>query len=1483
MNTIPEFFRDKVILITGATGFLGKPLVAKILTDLPDIKKIYLLIRSRTEPNGKVRTAADRLEEEIFTSSVFAKLRQIHGTGFDGWIREKVCAVDGDLAEERLGLSDSDYERLKSEVRIFINSGGLVKFDPSIDASLRSNTLGAKYAVEFAKRCNDAVLIHLSTAYVCGMRPGKVVEALHPPYETYAERHRVETGETIPSTLEADIEDILQLSEGVRAEAHHSSRTVQFRREAQRQVGGGKRNSQKLDGQIETVRNKWIEARLVEEGLKRAKSRGWNDTYTYTKSLGEQMIDKVKGDLPTAIVRPSIIESSLEEPEPGWLDGFRMADPIIIGFAKGRLLDFPGKPEAITDIIPVDLVVNAILAITFQTYRKRGIEVYHVATGSRNPLSFHGIVTATHDYFAQSPLLDKGKPIAVPVWKYPSLEKFQRQLRLKYLMLGVSGRILSLFPLKSAAQANRRIGVMQNAIEGLQNYIRLYGTYTRLSFEFETDKTEGLFRSLTPSDQQRFNFDVSRFDWRHYLQEVHIPGIKRHILKLERDERQKPVPERSEEGNGSRVDDASDNSQFPYRTIPDLIADRANAYPNKTALQMKTGDTWVRYSYRQLYDFSRRIACSLWNRGYRTGDRVILFAENQPEWGIAYLGATQIGITVVPVDRQTPEREMFALAKFTGARAILTSETIASHLHRVLLQSADETPSVALLNINRLCQPFEFEYTTESQSPSIEGSDPVDNLPEITDDFPDVDIQPDTIASIIFTAGTTVEAKGVMLSHKSFIANVLAVAQALPPRDTDQFLSILPLHHALEFTCCFLMSIYGGATATYPNTLKPTVVLETMQETKTTVVIGVPRMFKLIYDTIMRYVVKSLADADSPADVATVEAFRAALGGNMRVLVSGGAALSNEIYDEFQRFGLTIYQGYGLTETAPVLTVNPHHKSKRASVGVPVRGTQVQIHRPNPDGIGEIIAQGPSLMAGYYRNPGATGQMMREGTLYTGDLGYIDADGYLYITGRLKDVIVSSAGKNIYPVELEELYRHSPDIAEICVVGVNIGDTHGEEVHAVILPNRRGKPNLAEVEVSIRQHLQTCARNLPSYQHLHRVHFWESELPKLPTFEIHRRRVKEMLLEQLSGKTEDDTPTAESVTAASHEAPSSTQPDWISEGWEGAIAAELSRLSRLPLEGIRMEDHLDSDLGLDSLARVELLLLLEAKLQLPIPDEMVTQIRTVGDVIQTVKTLQAQPVLHNVESATAIAARAERPSYAEIGPPHLSIKTRLLRFGMRIAYKGYFSIKTYGKAHIPREQPCIFVANHSSHLDTGAVVTALGKAARGIKILAARDYFFNTRFKAWFFGKLFKFLPFERKDNFSQFLRDVRTSHETMLENRCLLIYPEGTRSVTGELQPFKAGLGLLAYETGAPIVPTYIHGTYQALPKGKHLPRRKPIKVVFGEPMTLHSSQGGATINHEVYRAFVDEVRGRIEELRANMHNTLGSPRAAQNISNWS
>ena len=1476
MQTIPEFFHGKVVLIAGATGFLGQALVAKILTALPDVKRIYLLIRSQTGANGEKRTATDRLENEVFTSSAFAKLKQIHGEQLEEWLREKVYAVEGDMAYERLGLSDIDYETLQREVQIFINSGGLVKFDPPIDASLQSNVLGSKYAVELAKSCNNAIFLHVSTAYVRGVQPGKVPEELHPPYETYAEQYQAEKGEVIPSTLDAEIEDIQRLSEQVRIEANQPERLDQFRREALRNLGAD--TGEKLNSQIDIAREKWVEQRLIDEGLKRAHARGWSDTYTYMKALGEQMIAKTRGDLPTGIIRQSIMESSLEDPEPGWLGGaLRMADPLIVGFGKGRLPDFPGDPDSILDIIPADFVINAILAATVQTYYRQGIEVYHVASGARNPLTFGDIVNITHDYFTRQPLLDNGKPISVPVWKFPDEAKFQSDLRYKMRLLDTARRWLNRLPLRWARRKERRIAVKKNAIETLLHYVQIYGPYVRLSFEFEISKTEALYDSLSPADQQQFNFDMSRIDWRRYFQEIHIPGIKRHFLKLGDDSGSQrisePTPDRIDElpvdtsseeefraHNESAEPPVNESSKpIERQTMIDLVARQAESIPDKIALQMKRGSEWVRYSYSQLYEVSRQVAFMLWERGYRKGDRAILFAENQPEWGIAYLAAVQIGVIVVPIDPQTAEEEIFALAEYTESKAILASEACVTRLQSTPIKpSPDKSGSPEFLNINSFCQPFECEQT--------EISVPTDSsLPAVPDNFPDVDIDPDTVASIIFTMGTTVDARGAMISHRGFIANVVAVSKALPPEDTDRFLSVLPLYHALGFSCNFLMSIYAGTTITYTNSLRPTSILAIMRETKTTVLIGVPRLFQLLYDTIKRYVVESPEAMEAPLDPEVVQEIQAALGGHIRVLVSGGAALPDEVYDRFMEFGLTIYQGYGMTEASPVLSVNPHHKSKRGTVGPEVQGVALQIINPDKNGIGEIVASSPSLMQGYYRNQAMTEQVIRDGLLYTGDLGYFDEEGYLYLTGRSKEVIVSGAGKNIYPVELEALYRHSPLISEICVVGMST-DNLFEAAHAIIVPVHNDNRDRTEVEKAIHQHIQERAQDLPTYQHLQTVHFWDTELPKTSDAVIDRQRVKEILQEQLSRQTQEapqPDPVKDTLSTDENEdaLKSTVAPD-TPAGVEEVIISELSRLARLPADQIQLNSNLGTELGLDSMARVELLLLLESRLQRSIPDELIAKIQTVGDVTETVKTLQsdsAPPPIDEETSAYIVRSESSLISAA---------LATLFRFGVWAIYRCYFSIKCNGLENLPRE-PYIIAANHSSHLDTLAIMTVLGDECKRLRVLAAKDYWFSTRFKSWFSGELLKFVPFDRHANF---LQGLRISQEVLKQNECLLIYPEGTRSVTGELQPFKPGLGLLAYETGSPIVPAYIDGTYHALPKGRNLPRKSRIRVTFGKPIMPSSGHGiGKTdatsgLEQETYRKLADAVRAEIEALSSEL-----------------
>ena len=530
--SITDFFRGKVLFITGGTAFLGQPLLAKILTALPDVEKIYLLIRGRTDTNGKRTSAQERLENELLASDVFDSLRRLHGENFDAWALQKLIAVEGELTDERLGFSELAYQQFQDEVNVFINIAGLVQFDPPFDDSLWGNALAAKHVVNFAKGCRDTVFLHISTAYVCGNKPGRVPEELPLPYERYAAQHREKTGVAIPETLSDEIEALLSLSTEIHAEADSSENMAHFQREAeQQQKGAGARKA--LAAQIEKLKAEWLENRLVEEGLKHARSRGWNDTYTYMKFLAEQVVMELRGDLPTAIIRPSIIESSFNEPEPGWLGGFRMCEPLIVGFGKGRLPDFPANPDIILDIVPVDFVVNAILAAAEATAKHGGIEVYHVATGTQNPLYFRGIFEATYEYFVEYPMLEDGKPVAVPIWKYPSLAEFQRKLDSRMRMANLAIHTLGKLPIRAAKRKRRQLALKLSGVKTLLHYVRIYAPYTRTNFEFETKKMCGLYDALSPIEQQRFNFDVSRIHWKRYFKEIHIPGIKKHVLKLD--------------------------------------------------------------------------------------------------------------------------------------------------------------------------------------------------------------------------------------------------------------------------------------------------------------------------------------------------------------------------------------------------------------------------------------------------------------------------------------------------------------------------------------------------------------------------------------------------------------------------------------------------------------------------------------------------------------------------------------------------------------------------------------------------------------------------------------------------------------------------------------------------------------------------------------------------------------------------------------
>jgi nucleoside-diphosphate-sugar epimerase len=511
-----------------------------MLRALPDIGPIYLLIRPRV--GATAVEAAERLEREVVATGAFDRLKEEWGAAFPRRLSEKVRVVSGDIAADRLGLSDADYEQLTSEVSIVVNCAALVVFDEPLDRALALNAIAARRVAEFARACGNARLVHVSTAYVNGRNPAVAREVVLPSEGQVPPGWE---GPVLPDDPEAEIGRLLSLCAQVEAESHRPARARYFVREARRGPGSDG-DAPHVEDPVEGARRRWVKERLIRAGMAQAKARGWNDTYTFTKALGEQLIVRVRGDMPTAIVRPSIIESSLNEPEPGWIDGLRMADPVIIAYGKGRVPDFPANPNIVIDFIPVDYVVNAILAIVPHLDREGGLEVFHVATGTANPLTFGVLYDRARAHFREEPMLDRnGMPIAGRAWSFPSVRAFRRQLRYRYLYpLRIAAAFLNrLGNMAWTRRVRYRLGVALNALERLDYYAVIYGPYVRRSYLFDTSRTEALYDRLSDAERRRYCFDLRAIDWQHYIQRVHIPGLRRNVLKIGQGRARPPIAE----------------------------------------------------------------------------------------------------------------------------------------------------------------------------------------------------------------------------------------------------------------------------------------------------------------------------------------------------------------------------------------------------------------------------------------------------------------------------------------------------------------------------------------------------------------------------------------------------------------------------------------------------------------------------------------------------------------------------------------------------------------------------------------------------------------------------------------------------------------------------------------------------------------------------------------------------------------------------
>ncbi|MCT1775802.1 HAD-IB family hydrolase [Brachybacterium sp. p3-SID957] len=486
------------ILLTGVTGFLGQAVLQCLLETTEDVH-VTAVVRPKGSVSGQARL------EQLLRKPVFSTWAEKVGKDE---VREifaaRVSALEGDL---------TDLPALTEPYDVVIHSASSVSFDPPIDEAFRTNVGGARNLYEaLLASGQDPHVIHVSTAYVGGISKGLRQEGrlVHDvdwrrEYEAAQDaRARVEAESRRPETLRAQM------------------RTARLR--------DGRMGPKAVAAAAETARRAWVDERLVDFGRTRAQSVGWTDIYTFTKAMAERVAEDLWAGAGhrVSFVRPSIIESALHSPYPGWIDGYKVADPLIMAYGRGMLQEFPGLADSILDIIPVDFVVNVIVALATQDVSRRGDDAYfQVVSGASNPLPFHEMVSAVREYFVTKPLEDeKGRPIVVPEWSFPAVEMVEQRFRAKEIAAKAGQKAVAYLP--ASRRTREWTSSLHKATTGLttlRKYIELYRQYTKTEMVFDDANTRALRKELPAQFLEKHDFDVTEINWRDYFQQLHLPAV----------------------------------------------------------------------------------------------------------------------------------------------------------------------------------------------------------------------------------------------------------------------------------------------------------------------------------------------------------------------------------------------------------------------------------------------------------------------------------------------------------------------------------------------------------------------------------------------------------------------------------------------------------------------------------------------------------------------------------------------------------------------------------------------------------------------------------------------------------------------------------------------------------------------------------------------------------------------------------------------
>src|SRR5450432_4126045 len=824
---VSEIYKGRNVFILGSTGFVGKVLLGMLLDRFPQIGRAYVMVR-----RGSGTDAESRFWKSVVTSPVFNPLRDKYG-GAEGLavvLRQKVVVVDGDITEPNLGLSEAEAEKVAKDIDVLINSSGRVTFNPPLESALRTNVEGTKNVLAFARRMRRPALLHTSTCFVAGNRSGEVRE--DEELIGYFPRREELPGTTF--SVEQEISDSERIAAAIRAEAGDAQVLARLRQRARERLRDESRDPDDeaaLRLAVARERKEWIRSEATRRGIERAQKWGWPNIYTYTKSMGDQLVARETGMF-RSIVRPAIVESAVSYPFQGWNEGFTTSAPLVYLALKGQNV-LPVSNKLILDVVPVDHICAGMLMAAAQACVEQPKLVFQLSSGDLNPLHMDRVVTLTGLYkrkrFQSKETGNKFVNDLVARMEFRPVSEEDYEARSIPMVNRVARRASgALGKLRPRWGAGRFTEVVDRIKKGLDEVERVTAEAAKnielfRPFIFENqyilraDNARALFDRLPPEDQKLLPWGPQHVDWYDYWMNIHFPGLQKWVLP-ELDQTYAPKPKQI----------------YSYHDLLELFDTTTKLHATRTALRIERGKREEIYSYADLQELASRAGVFLLGQEVPSGARVLLVAKNGPEWSMAFFGILKAGGVAVPLSHESTVAEIVNIARAAGAAGVFVGDDL-----------LDKRPglSKALTEAGLATKVWGFQRAFELPELAVEQQ----RLPLLLKKN-----GPDTLASLIFTSGTTGKPKGVMLTHRNLTFMVSELSKIFEFGVNDGMLSVLPLSHTFEFAAGLLVPLAHGAQITYLSELTGDAIGRALKKGRVTAIVGVPALWDLMRRRLMQ-------------------------------------------------------------------------------------------------------------------------------------------------------------------------------------------------------------------------------------------------------------------------------------------------------------------------------------------------------------------------------------------------------------------------------------------------------------------------------------------------------------------------------------------------------------------------------------------------------------------------------------------------------